>query len=64
MEEIQLSDNLKDMYCVDTTIIHNEQKSILEVGNITIYNSKKFNWLNRLMFKVFFGIKIKNIKEN
>lgn len=62
--KIQLSDDLKDLYCVDTTILNGKPKSILEVGNITIYNSKKFNWLNRLMFKVFFGIKITNIKES
>lgn len=41
-----------------------EPKSKLLVGNMTIFNTKHFNWLNRIMFKIFFGITIKNIKEN
>ena len=39
-------------------------KSKIVVGNITIMLEKKFNWFNRLMFKLVFGIKIENIKEN
>lgn len=38
-------------------------KSEMIIHNITIRFEKRFNWLNRLMFKVFFGITIKNIKE-
>lgn len=38
-------------------------KSEIIVGNLTIRLTKRFNWLNRLMFKVFFGLKITNIKE-
>lgn len=38
-------------------------KSELIVGNITIRFEKRFNWLNRLMFKMFFGLTIKNIKD-
>lgn len=37
--------------------------SIIIIGNMKIRNIKKFNWFNRLMFKLIFGIKIKNIKE-
>lgn len=43
--------------------LNENNKSILEIGNIKVYNIKKFNWLNRIMFKLLFGIKIKNIKD-
>ena len=43
--------------------LNENSKSLLEIGNIKVYNIKKFNWLNRIMFKLVFGIKIKNIKE-
>ena len=38
-------------------------KSKIVVGNVTIMLEKKFNWFNKLMFKLVFGIKIENIKE-
>lgn len=41
-----------------------EYKSSMVIGNITINNIKKFNWLQKLMFKIFFGIKIEDIQEN
>ncbi len=37
-------------------------KSKIIIGNLTIFNTKKFNWINRLMFKLVFGIKVENIK--
>ena len=39
-------------------------KSLLEIGNLKIYNTKSFNWFNRFMFKLVFGISIKDIKED
>lgn len=33
------------------------------IGNITIYFPKTFNWLQRKMWKVCFGLEITNIKE-
>lgn len=39
-------------------------KSRLRIGNLIIHNSKHFNWFHRLMWRICFGIKIKNIKEN
>lgn len=42
---------------------NNDNKSILEIGNIKIYNTKKFNWFQRKMFKIFFGIKINNLES-
>ena len=44
--------------------LNNNNKSIFEIGNIKIYNIKRFNWFNRLMFKLVFGIKIKKIKDS
>lgn len=38
-------------------------KSELIIGNITIRFEKRFNWLNRKMFKLFFGLNITNIRK-
>ena len=38
-----------------------EYKSSMIIGNITINNVKKFNWLQKMMIKIFFGIDIKDI---
>lgn len=43
--------------------LNDNNKSILEIGNIKVYNTKKFNWLQRKMFKIFFGIKINNLES-
>ena len=37
--------------------------SILIIGNMKIKNTKKFNWLQRKMFKIFFGIEINNLES-
>lgn len=48
----------------DVVIRFNDNnKSLLEIGNIKIYNIKKFNWIQRKMFKIFFGIKINNLES-
>lgn len=38
-------------------------KSHLKVGNLTIHNTHHFNWFHRMMWKLFFGFEIENIKE-
>lgn len=35
-----------------------DYKSRLVVGNITVRFTKKFNWFNRLMIRLVFGLKI------
>ena len=40
-----------------------DYKSELKIMNLTIRLEKRFNWLNRLMFKLFFGIEITNIRK-
>ena len=37
--------------------------SKLIVGNITIYLDKKFNWFNRLMFKLLFGLRLEKNRK-
>lgn len=38
-------------------------KSHLKIGNLTIHNTHRFNWLERKMWKLFFGFEIKNVEE-
>lgn len=39
-------------------------KSTMVIGNIIVNNIKHFNWLQKLMFKIFFGIKIEDIRKD
>lgn len=57
---IKLDENLTAKITTGDAVIrlNDNNKSILEIGNIKIYNIKKFNWFQRKMFKIFFGIKI------
>ena len=41
---------------------YNAQSKLI-VGNITIYLDKKFNWFNRLMFKLLFGLRLEKIGD-
>jgi len=55
-EKITLSNKIE-------TIKLDEPKSEMKIGDMTIYHqNKRFNWLNRFMFKTFFGIEITNLK--
>lgn len=38
-------------------------QSSMVIGNITINNIKKFNWFQRLMYKICFNIEIKKVGE-
>ena len=38
-------------------------KSKMTIGSLIIFNTKKFNWLQRKMFKIFFGIEINNLES-
>ena len=46
-------------YKVGNITIEN-YKSEMKVGDITIMNTKHFNWFHKLMFKICFGIEIKD----
>ena len=43
---------------IDRPTSTNDIKSYLKLGNITIGITKKINWFQKLMYKLFFGIKI------
>ena len=38
-------------------------KSRLKVGNLVIYNTHYFNWLERMMWKLLLGFDIENVEE-
>ena len=40
-----------------------ENKSRLTVGNLVIYNTHRFNWLERKMWKLLLGFDIENVEE-
>ena len=44
-------------------ILEQKMKSKMIIGNLTIFQTKKFNWFNKLMFKIVFGIEIEDIGE-
>lgn len=46
------------------TISLPKPKSKIILGNLEIHITKKFNWFNRLMLRLVFGLDIKNVKEN
>lgn len=65
-ENLKVDNNLTTKMTTGDVFIklnNNDNKSILEIGNIKIYNTKKFNWLQRKMFKIFFGIEINNLES-
>lgn len=43
-----------------TAIINKDYKSIIKIGNITVFCPTKFNRLQRKMIKIFFGFDVKN----
>lgn len=53
-----------DSICLNTTPFITMQKSKSQgtIGNITIDFNKTFNWLQRKMWKIYFGVEIKNLK--
>ena len=46
---------------IDNEIKNLKYNSKLVLGNFTIYFTKKFNWFNRIMLKLIFGLDIRNI---
>ena len=50
---------LEPIFKVETS----KYKSKLIVGNTTIYLTKKLNWFQRKIYRIFFNIIAENIKE-
>lgn len=65
-ESLKVDNSLTTKITTGDVVIrfNDNNKSLLEIGNIKIYNIKKFNWFQRKMFKIFFGIKINNLENN
>lgn len=40
-----------------------DYKSTFVVGNITMFCTKRFNWFQRKMLKVFFGFEVNNLES-
>lgn len=61
-----MADNSNVLLKIDNkeTINLTKYKSSFKIGNFTINNIKHFNWLQKLMFKIFFGIKIEDIRKD
>lgn len=45
------------------TIKSPEYKSKLNFGGVYIFFTKKFNWFNRLMLRLVFGLKIEKVDD-
>ena len=41
-----------------------ETKSKLRVGNMVIHNTRRFNWLERKMWKLLLGFDIENVEDD
>ena len=67
MKEIKITPNEITINCADTLEIEYleqpKHKSIMEIGNVKEYNIKHFNWIQKLLWSILLGIKIKDIKE-
>lgn len=38
-------------------------KSHIKIGNMVIYNTRRFNWVERKMWKLLLGFEIENVEE-
>lgn len=66
METIQINTYVDERPLVKVTKASQNQnyKSSIEFGNIEISNTKCFNWLQKIMWRLLLGIKITNLKES
>lgn len=57
--------NLSEQFLSDTVEIGislPKTKSHLKVGNLVIHNTRRFNWLERKMWKLLLGFDIDNVE--
>lgn len=45
------------------SIEHLHTKSLMKFGNIKVYNTKHYNWLQKKIWKLFLGVEIKDYEE-
>ena len=48
---------------IDRPVRPKDIKTYLKIANITIGITKKINWFQRLMYKLFFNIEIEKLEE-
>ena len=60
---INLEQNKISINSETITIKSPEYKSKLNFGGIYIFFTKKFNWFNRLMLRLVFGLKIEKVED-
>lgn len=61
---MQIEQKVDEIYLNINSFIKQEKtKSEMIVGDIKIYQNRTFNWLQRKMWKVCFGMEITNLKE-
>ena len=59
----ELSNFENTTFIINGSSFRPSYKSVMKCGNVTINNTRNFNWFQRLMWKLFFGFEIENIKE-
>lgn len=62
-DNINLEQNKISINSEIITIKSPEYKSKLNFGGVYIFFTKKFNWFNRLMLRLVFGLKIEKVDE-
>ena len=62
-DNISLETNEISINAENITIKSPEYKSKLNFGGVYIFFTKKFNWFNRLMLRLVFGLKIEKVDE-
>ena len=62
-DNINLEQNKISINAETITIKSQEYKSKLNFGGVAILLTKKFNWFNRLMLRLVFGLKIEKVDE-
>lgn len=60
-----MADNSNVLLKIDNkeTLSLSKYKSSFKIGNFTINNIKHFNWLQKLMYKILFGIEIEDLRK-
>lgn len=62
-DNINLEQNKISINSETITIESPEYKSKLNFGGVYIFFTKKFNWFNRLMLRLVFGLKIEKVDD-
>lgn len=50
----------KDKITLNGFVEEGYYKSIFTIGNVKVMNTKKFNWFQKKMIKIFFGFEVED----